>query len=357
MTLEERILGSLLGGAIGDAMGAATETRTPELIREKFGGYVREFRQAPEDTFARGAVAGYVTDDFSLAYYTAREIVKNGGKIDRGVAERSVLTWSEHPEYFDNYAGPTTRAGIARLKGETPAEGYSFLACDNAKATNGAGMKIGPVGMLHPGDLDRAVADAVTIIRVTHDNDLAISGGCAIAAAVSCAMVEGRNAVDIVNAGLYGAREGMRLARGFAKKLAGPSVEKRISLAAEIGLRHCGDYERAMLELATWSARACTSPRRCPACSGWSCPPTATRSRRSSRRSTSATTPTRWRRWRAISSGRSTARRPTTPIIMTRSRRPTISTCGRSHMRWRPAPPGIEEAEGWKRWMRRRRAR
>ncbi|GKH48879.1 MULTISPECIES: ADP-ribosylglycohydrolase family protein [Anaerotruncus] len=249
MTLEERILGSLLGGAIGDAMGAATETRTPELIREKFGGYVREFRQAPEDTFARGAVAGYVTDDFSLAYYTAREIVKNGGKIDRGVAERSVLTWSEHPEYFDNYAGPTTRAGIARLKGETPAEGYSFLACDNAKATNGAGMKIGPVGMLHPGDLDRAVADAVTIIRVTHDNDLAISGGCAIAAAVSCAMVEGRNAVDIVNAGLYGAREGMRLARGFAKKLAGPSVEKRISLAAEIGLRHCGDYERAMLEL------------------------------------------------------------------------------------------------------------
>lgn len=110
-------------------------------------------------------------------------------------------------------------------------------------------MKIGPVGMLHPGDLDRAVADAVTIIRVTHDNDLAISGGCAIAAAVSCAMVEGRNAVDIVNAGLYGAREGMRLARGFAKKLAGPSVEKRISLAAEIGLRHCGDYERAMLEL------------------------------------------------------------------------------------------------------------
>ena len=247
MTLEERILGSLLGGAIGDAMGAATETRTPELIREKFGGYVREFRQAPEDTFARGAVAGYVTDDFSLAYYTAREIVKNGGKLSRG-RQRSVLTWSEHPEYFDNYAGPTTRAGIARLKGEQ-AEGYSFLACDNAKATNGAGMKIGPVGMLHPGDLDRAVADAVEIIRVTHDNDLAISGGCAIAAAVSCAMVEGRNAVDIVNAGLYGAREGMRLARGFAKNLAGPSVEKRISLAAEIGLRHCGDYERAMLEL------------------------------------------------------------------------------------------------------------
>ena len=58
MTLEERILGSLLGGAIGDAMGAATETRTPERSRGKFGGYVREFGQATVGTFARGAVAG-----------------------------------------------------------------------------------------------------------------------------------------------------------------------------------------------------------------------------------------------------------------------------------------------------------
>ena len=35
MTLEERILGSLLGGAIGDAMGAATETRTVVKTRTK----------------------------------------------------------------------------------------------------------------------------------------------------------------------------------------------------------------------------------------------------------------------------------------------------------------------------------
>lgn len=249
MMLEDKILGSLLAGAIGDAMGAATETRSPALIKEKFGGYVRSFIQAPEDTFARGAIPGFVTDDFSLAYYTAKEIVNSDGIISDAVAKQAVLEWSTHHEYFDHYAGPTTRAGIARLKGEQITGQYDFLACDNAKATNGAGMKIGPIGMLNPGNLDKAIEDAITIIKVTHDNDIAISGGCAIAAGVSCAMQEGKNVIDIVNAGIYGAQKGYKKAQKFAKRLAGPSVEKRISLAAEIGLRYCGDYERAIIEL------------------------------------------------------------------------------------------------------------
>ncbi len=249
MNLENKVLGSLLAGAIGDAMGAATETRTPALIKEYFGDYVREFKQAPEDTFARGAEAGFVTDDFSLAYYTALEIVKNNGKIDEETAKKAVLEWSSHPEYFDKYAGPTTRAGIARLKGETVEEKYAFLSCDNAKATNGSGMKIGPVGLFNPGNVDKAIDDAITIIRVTHDNDLAISGGCAVAAAVSKALVENATVLDIVQAGIYGARKGFEKAQAFAHRLAGPSVEKRIALAAEIGLRYYGDYEKAMLEM------------------------------------------------------------------------------------------------------------
>lgn len=39
---------------------------------------------------------------------------------------------------------------------------------------------------------------------------------------------------------------------------------------------------------------------------------------------------------------------PTTPIIMTRSRRPTISTCGRSHMRWRLRRPELRRRKDGK---------
>ena len=43
LSKEEKILGGFLGAAAGDAMGAATETRSIDDIREKFGGYVKTF--------------------------------------------------------------------------------------------------------------------------------------------------------------------------------------------------------------------------------------------------------------------------------------------------------------------------
>ena len=73
--MYQKILGGLIGAAAGDAMGAATETRTRKQIEEKFGGYVTDFLAPPDDTFARGSKAGQVTDDFSVAYMTLKEVV------------------------------------------------------------------------------------------------------------------------------------------------------------------------------------------------------------------------------------------------------------------------------------------
>ena len=70
MQREDKLLGCLAGAAIGDSMGGPTEERSTEMILEDFGGYVTDFRDAPLDTWAYGAKAGMVTDDFSLAYFT-----------------------------------------------------------------------------------------------------------------------------------------------------------------------------------------------------------------------------------------------------------------------------------------------
>lgn len=251
MNRKEKILGGLLGGALGDAMGAPTETRTPRLIQERFGGYVTELIQSPMDTFARGAQAGFVTDDFSLAYFTAQEIAKSGGAITDQVALDSLLTWSSHPEFFDNYAGPTTRAAVNALRGELVAKPDFVPACDNSKATNGSAMKIAPVGFLTPGDLDKTIEHVFTICKPSHFNNLSLSGACAVACAVSRAMEDGTKTEDVIEAGLYGARRGMELAASAgAVELAGPSVEKRIPLAVEIGKKHAGNWEQAMLEIA-----------------------------------------------------------------------------------------------------------
>lgn len=247
-----KIQGSFIGAAIGDAMGAPTEARTTKMIKEKFGGLVKEFFPCPEDTFGRGNAAGLVTDDFCAAYFTAMEIALAGGKVSREGVQRALVRFSGYPQYYDNHVGPTTKAAVERLKNNLPPEEKKtgFVpVCINSKATNGAAMKIGPVGLFTPGDLDKSVENAVEVSLPTHDNYLAISGACAISAAVSAAVVNGASLKSIVDAGLYGAKKGYEIAERVAKPVSGPSVYKRIALAYEIGLKYKGDFEKAMDEI------------------------------------------------------------------------------------------------------------
>lgn len=243
-----KILGSILGAAVGDAMGAVTETRTTQMIKQRFGGFVEDLVPPPDDCFVRGRGAGSVTDDFSLAYFTAVELVKCAGAVDTEVAVNSVLAWSEYPEFF-NLAGSTTQAAILKLKGEALPDKRYYLACDNIKATNGSAMKIFPVGLINPGNLDKAVQDAATVCMPTHPYDVTIAAGAAVAAAVAKAIENDASLDEVLKAGIYGAQKGLLLGRKMGKPLAAPSIEKRIRLAIDIGRQGLG-WEETMMELA-----------------------------------------------------------------------------------------------------------
>ncbi|HHY42189.1 MAG TPA: hypothetical protein GX514_05010 [Thermoanaerobacterales bacterium] len=236
MNQFDKILGAFLGAAVGDAMGAATEMRTTEQIIEYFGGPVREFKEPPADTFARGRKPGQVTDDFSLAYFLAKAIVRHNGKLDFEVVKEALLEWGNTEEYFVPFAGPTTRAAIEKLKGNE-VQKKDEIVNHNATATNGSAMKIFPVGLLNAGNIEQAIEDAAQVCVPTHNNHLSISGACAVAAAVSKAMEDDADVYSIVQAGLYGARKGEEIGRQIGHIVAGPSVVKRMELAIEIGLK------------------------------------------------------------------------------------------------------------------------
>ena len=51
--MNKKILGCLLGAAVGDAMGSATETKSIRQIEKVFGGRVTTFCEPPMDTLAR----------------------------------------------------------------------------------------------------------------------------------------------------------------------------------------------------------------------------------------------------------------------------------------------------------------
>lgn len=250
MTLrEEKILGGLLGAAVGDSMGAATETRTTDLIVKRFGSYVTDLLTPPDDVYAHGFAAGSVTDDFSVSYFSAEEFLKDGG-INRDAAIRGVLRWADHPLY-SQCMGPTTRASVNTLRGiPNPPSKQDRLLCVNNRASNGAPMKVGCVGLFDACDVDKAIDDAIVMCMVTHDNTIALAGASGIAAATAKAMEERVSYIEVLQAGIYGIHEGFKRSEKVARPVAGADIERRTQLAIEIGLKYQDDFDKAMREIA-----------------------------------------------------------------------------------------------------------
>ena len=146
------------------------------------------------------------------------------------------MEWSSIPHWFNRFAGPTTRFAIENIKSRYAGKGEVVRneVVDYARqATNGAAMKISPAGLFNPCNVNKAINDACTIASVTHDNDLAIAGACATAAAIAYSFNNNASVDGLVNASIYGATEGEKLGRNY-RVVGGPLVSERIKLAVSI---------------------------------------------------------------------------------------------------------------------------
>lgn len=124
--MNQKILGCILGAAAGDAMGAATETKSARQIQETFGGRVEEFKIPPDDVLAHGRKAGQVTDAFSIPYILTEYLLKEGGKASKELGERALMEWGR-TEYFAPFAGMTTRNVVNRLNQEEHMDMWSYI--------------------------------------------------------------------------------------------------------------------------------------------------------------------------------------------------------------------------------------
>ncbi len=241
MICYDKVFGGFLGAAVGDAMGAITETLPIETITKLHDGFVREFMAPPDYVIAAGQPLGAVTDDYSLADHLAQAIIRSGGAINAAVADEAVMTWYEEGKYL-SMMGPSIYECVLRIQ-QKPLPEHSLLV-NNHAATNGGGMKIFPVGLLSNGNVEKAVRDAIVISQNSHSNSSSLAGACAIAAGVSAAMQSGADIYRIIEAAIYGARTG----HAAGTPLAVPRIDALIDLAIEVGLRAC-DLETAMIDL------------------------------------------------------------------------------------------------------------
>jgi ADP-ribosyl-[dinitrogen reductase] hydrolase len=205
--------GSLLGLAVGDALGMPVEGMRASDIRNRMGR-VLDFMDAPW----RMLGAGQWTDDTKMMLCHARSIVACGG-IDIEDTAREFISWFESNDWRG--LGRATYESIQRLRaGVSPIE--SGMKGEMA-AGNGAAMRIAPIGLIDHRDLDKLCGDVRAAAVITHDNPEAVAGSLAVAYAVARGSRGDLDPVSLIKdasefIGPCKVTERLQLAGGFLEK-------------------------------------------------------------------------------------------------------------------------------------------
>jgi ADP-ribosylglycohydrolase len=243
---RSRARGALYGLAIGDALGMPTQMLSRSEIGERWGGLLRGFEPAPPGhPIAAGMPAGAITDDTEQAVLLGRLLVAGNGAIDPGELAEALVLWERDmaARGSRDLLGPSTKRAVAALLAGVPLEEVGALG-----ATNGAAMRIAPVGIaaalpdppdpttpvtpIEPAtrpDLSALVDRVVAASMVTHNTGLALAGAAAVAAAVSA----GISGAPVARATTI-ATAAARLAAGRGHWIAGADVAARIQWATAL---------------------------------------------------------------------------------------------------------------------------
>jgi ADP-ribosylglycohydrolase len=194
-----RARGALFGLAIGDALGMPTESLPRAEIIRRYGSVIDGFHEGPPDQpLAPGLPAGSVTDDTEQAVMLGRLLIDGGGALEPRAVASALLDWerSMRERGSLDLIGPSTRRALDALKA-----GADVSETGRAGTTNGAAMRIAPVGVATPADSqDLLLARVLAASMATHHTGVALAGAAAVAAAVS-AGVAGATVPEAIAAG------------------------------------------------------------------------------------------------------------------------------------------------------------
>lgn len=225
------ILGGLYGQALGDAWGMPALLR-PQQTWSHYGGWIETLLPAPDiHPVHAGLQAGQFTDDTQQAIALAQAIIANGSVTVEGVAAAIVEWYDQIDGDSSPFVGPSTRRAVAALKSGADPQ-TTGLRGD----TNGGAMRISPVGLIHPGRPEAAVQDTVIACTPTHFTDVAISGACAVSAAVAQALTPDTTLEDIIDAAIWGADMGVRNGATWMGASVARKIDFAVQLASDVAL-------------------------------------------------------------------------------------------------------------------------
>ena len=166
-----------------------TQAMSPAQIRAVYGRITGLVDGDASQPYAPGMPAGSVTDDTEQALLVASLLVRGRGSssgrvaLDAGEFAHALLDWEDSmiERGSLDLLGPSTKAALERVRaGEDP------LSVGGAGTTNGAAMRVTPIGIAVSTADPEAFADAVwSSCQVTHATRQGFQSAALVAAAVS----------------------------------------------------------------------------------------------------------------------------------------------------------------------------
>lgn len=176
-TTRSQILGTLVGGAVGDAMGAPFEGLWSQDIPEH-AAFVSGYHQY------HGYPLGQYTDDTQLTLATIESIVRNGDIVLSDIAYSIAELW-RHQSVIGPGGACTQAAERFLASGD-----YESMGASVGQAGNGTAMRTAALGLWFGNDHDQLVAQVADVSRLTHQDPRSVAGGVAIALAINLLAVD-----------------------------------------------------------------------------------------------------------------------------------------------------------------------
>ena len=220
-----KIKGSILGGAIGDALGGPLEGKSSQYIREHFGSRVADLVEYSRKN-PRGAnisvKRGTYTDDTRLKNILCKAITKKKGKITADDFAQTIieemnpeLFWPGEDIVYQKVNLMNLYKNLQRLPklistGQLVSLSPRNIGKGNIPADDAA-MIISPIGLLNPANPRQAAQDAYEIGSLIQ-NDYSLGGAVAVASAVAEAMNPETSLDKIINESMNYTDKANRLA-------------------------------------------------------------------------------------------------------------------------------------------------
>lgn len=165
ISLEDKFIGCLLGGAVGDALGFTTENLSRERIRQKFGR-LTDYKVRPGK--------GYYTDDTQMTIAVAETIIANNG-FDAPTFKNKLKRWWLVPPRL---SGRTMKNAAFKCLLGLEQTGVNSLG-------NGGAMRAAPLGLFYYHDEEELFEHTLECCKITHTNNSAVAGALVSAFSVA----------------------------------------------------------------------------------------------------------------------------------------------------------------------------